>query len=303
MQGGHPLSYLHVTMGNMAVLDAEVKFLNLNFVKHLLSSHQLLEYTGCAALPLVSFRDLHIEKFLAVTFMSITSAGTCMSRQGDTQKFFKILHTFDNAFSPFDGLLSSDASPPVPIRALYNEIRTLLSLERHRNIIAPPEALIVLDAPFGHLVVGCVYPYYAQGSLAQYLQSHSIRPISWVLDWASDILAGIHYLRSHGIHHGDIHIGNIIVDNDSILRLADFGDSTPLSQMTDQYEFQDVPSAKRVLKYLFAKNPKEENTREPVSLREDLPALVLEAICERTTFMEMCDKIEEGRKVLTLGKL
>ena len=183
------------------------------------------------------------------------------------------------------------------VRALYNEIRTLLSLEPHRNIIPPPEALIVQDFPYRHMVVGCVYPYYAQGSLGQYLQTHSIQPLSWILEWASDILAGICHLHSHGIHHGDIHIGNIIVGDDSILRLADFGDATPLSQMTSQYEFQDVPSAKRVLKYLFAKNPKEENPRDPVNLREDLPESVREALYEGATLGEMCWKIEEGRKV------
>lgn len=297
MPAGHPFSYLHVIMRDQDLLDAEVKTLKLDFVKHLLSSSQLLEQCPSASPPLVSFRNLDIQEFRAVTFMSITAVGISMSTSYETQKFFKILHGFDDTFSPIAGLMSSQSSPPVPVRALYNEIRTLLSLKPHRNIIPPPEALIIPDFPYGHIVVGCVYRYYPQGSLGQYLQTHFIQPISWILEWASDILAGISHLHSHGIHHGDIHIGNIIVGDDSILRLADFGDATPLSQMTSQYEFQDVPSAKRVLKYLFAKNPKEENPRDPVNLREDLPESVREALYEGATLGEMCWKIEEGRRV------
>jgi hypothetical protein len=293
----HPLSYIHVTTERSVVSEprafSAAVSLNRSFLKHCLTSTQLFSACRSQLPQLHLFHDLHINKILAVTFMSITSIGSCIS--SSALKFFKILHSFDNSFFPMNGLGSLGSLSPVSAKAIYTEIRTLLSLERHHNIIAPPEALIVSH---DNLVVGCVYQYHTEGDLGQYLQTHPLQSATWVVDRALEIVEAIGHLRKHDIHHGDVHLGNIVIAADDTLRLVDFGEATPLSQMTEQKEFQDVPSMQRVIRYLFSRNPTEEDTRNPLNLREDLPKPVLEAMNEVSAFEEIYSKIFQGWKIL-----
>jgi len=170
---------------------------------------------------------------VAVTFMSITSVGEYTSSTEGV--FFKTLHTIDNKFFLMEGLVNE--YPPPSATALYNEIRTLLSLEPHRNISAPPIAVIV--SPRDNLVIGCVYKYHAHGHLAEYPSAHSLQSLRRVLDWAVDIVEGISHMHRNGILHGDIHLQNIIVADDLTLQLIDFGMVKQLSQRDKQNKFQD----------------------------------------------------------------
>jgi hypothetical protein len=57
-----------------------------------------------------------------------------------------------------------------------------------------------------------------------------------------------------------------------------------------------VLSAKRVLKDLFSKDPKAENSRDSVNLRDDLPESLFGTLSEQAILEEICFQIEEGRR-------
>jgi hypothetical protein len=230
----HPLSYLHVTMEALAHTPFTVSLsLDHEFLKHLLTPTQFSNLNSVELPRLVPSSDIRIRDMVAVTFMSITSVGEYTSSTEGV--FFKTLHTIDNKFFLMEGLVNE--YPPPSATALYNEIRTLLSLEPHRNISAPPIAVIV--SPRDNLVIGCVYKYHAHGHLAEYPSAHSLQSLRRVLDWAVDIVEGISHMHRNGILHGDIHLQNIIVADDLTLQLIDFGMVKQLSQRDKQNKFQD----------------------------------------------------------------
>jgi len=137
--------------------------LDPEFLKHLLTPTQFLCWNLVELPPLVLSSDLCIRDIFAVTFMSITSVGEyTLSTEW---MFFKTLHTIDNRFFLINGL--SNEYPSASATALYNEIRTLLSIASHRNITSSPDAIIV--SPGDNLIIGCIYQYCAHGHLGQYL--------------------------------------------------------------------------------------------------------------------------------------
>ena len=280
----HPLSYFHITIEALGAASLTVSVsLDREFLRHLLTPMQF----SCLKLPpLVLSSDLRIRDIFAVTFMSITSVGEyALSTE---RMFFKTLHTIDNRFFLIDGL--SNEYPPTSATALYNEIRTLLSIVPHQNISSPPSAIIV--SPNDNLIMGCVYQYYAHGHLGQYLQTISLQSLSRVLDWAVDLVEGVSHMHRNRFLHGDIHFQNIMVADDYTLRLIDFGMAMPIDK---QNEFQDVLCVKKVLRYLFSECPREESSRDPVNIRQDLPEPVIQALGENSTLEEMARKIGEGR--------
>lgn len=156
--------------------------LDLEFLNHLLSPTQFFRRNLVELPRLVPSSDIGIRDIVAVTCMSITSVGEYTS--STEEMFFKTLHTIDNKFFLIEGL--ANEYPPPSATALYNEIRTLLSIEPHRNVSAPPKAVII--SPRDNLIIGCIYKYHAFGPLGEYLQAHSLQSVLRVLDWALDIV-------------------------------------------------------------------------------------------------------------------
>jgi Protein kinase domain len=290
----HPLSYIHVQANDaadFASLSIAVKH-DAEFFKHLLTPTQIFQSCPSAQNTprIVHSSDTRTSHLFSVTVMSITSVGEYSTEESGPNsgtKFFKILHTLDNHLFPWVKL--SNHYPPPSATNLYNEIRTLHSLEPHHNIIEPPEAVII--GPDG-LVIGCVYTYHNHGDLGQYLRTHSRQSIEQVLDWALEIVDAVRHLHSQGIMHNDIHVQNIIMADDLTIRLIDLGSTITLSEVEVN---KDLRETKRALRYLFSSCPVEERSRDPVNLREDLPLSVVEALGEESTWTEMGSKIREAR--------
>ena len=74
------------------------------------------------------------------------------------------------------------------------------------------------------------------GSVHQLLQKFGPLTLGVVRSYMRQILSGLQYLHTAGIIHRDIKGGNILVDENGVVKLADFGASTKLSQMDKTME-------------------------------------------------------------------
>ena len=74
------------------------------------------------------------------------------------------------------------------------------------------------------------------GSVHQILQKFGPLELGVVKNYMRQILSGLQYLHNSGIVHRDIKGGNILVDEFGVVKLADFGASTKLSQLDKTME-------------------------------------------------------------------
>jgi len=68
------------------------------------------------------------------------------------------------------------------------------------------------------------------GSLENYLRSHTSLPTFRKLDMSRQIASGLKYLHEKGIVHGDLTPNNVLIDGNDKLCLADFGLSMILAE-------------------------------------------------------------------------
>ena len=97
---------------------------------------------------------------------------------------------------------------------------TLLSSLHHRNVIKfiaasrnPPSVYIIITE------------YLSEGSLRSYLHKleHKTISLEKLIAFALDISRGMEYIHSQGVIHRDLKPENVIMDEDSHLKIADFG--------------------------------------------------------------------------------
>ncbi len=70
--------------------------------------------------------------------------------------------------------------------------------------------------------------YMDQGSVQDMLNKFKVFPEEVVIIYTKQILNGLEFLHSHGIIHRDIKGGNILVNNEGIVKLGDFGSAKNL---------------------------------------------------------------------------
>ncbi|QSL65039.1 hypothetical protein MERGE_002344 [Pneumocystis wakefieldiae] len=115
-------------------------------------------------------------------------------------------------------------------RRIINEIYIHSSLERHRNI------LDFYTSFEDHQNIYIVTQLCSQGSLYSFIQTQSFLPLkeNFVKKIMKEIVSGLIFLHSHKIIHRDLKLSNILLDENSIAKIADFGLSTILQNFSDE---------------------------------------------------------------------
>ncbi|KAF7360946.1 hypothetical protein MSAN_01124700 [Mycena sanguinolenta] len=103
-------------------------------------------------------------------------------------------------------------------KKFFKEVLVWRYLE-HPNIVP---FLGVDSTTFPNLAMAMVTPWMSKGSVMSYISTNS--PCSpFAMQLLRDCIAGLSYLHSVNIVHGDLRGANILVDDDGNARLADFG--------------------------------------------------------------------------------
>ncbi len=105
-------------------------------------------------------------------------------------------------------------------------ISQLLSLEDHENIIV----LENLKYPF----LMANYPKELQ-PIFEYVASRNIKDTPQAIDLAAQLFNGLNVLHSKGVFYGGVSPFNILVDEDGILKLSNFNNSTTVSTVTGDF--------------------------------------------------------------------
>ena len=119
-----------------------------------------------------------------------------------------LLHTDDEIFSFTDRLA-----------AMYRELRVVMTITPHDNIIKPPVALIVVPRVGGPVVCGFLTQYHAGGNLRDIVKAIDVPSLARRIRWAAQIASAVHHLhRVAGAYHGDLKLDNVVIsDNDDAI--------------------------------------------------------------------------------------
>ncbi|TGZ42221.1 hypothetical protein CRM22_011229 [Opisthorchis felineus] len=114
---------------------------------------------------------------------------------------------------------------------LLKEMDIMKQLEQHKHIIQLLAVCTQEGAPY------LVMEYAPHGNLRSYLHSHKIElerssaVVSSLLGFARQVASGMEYLSSRSLVHRDLAARNILVGEDFVLKIADFG----LTRVVNEY--------------------------------------------------------------------
>jgi eukaryotic-like serine/threonine-protein kinase len=92
--------------------------------------------------------------------------------------------------------------------------------------LAHPNIQCRLDVGQPHHEPYLVFEYAAGGSLDGWVNGHCPPPVAQVVEWGRQLAQALAFLHHLGIIHRDVKPGNILVDDNLNLKLADFGAAT-----------------------------------------------------------------------------
>ncbi|MCC7079477.1 MAG: HDOD domain-containing protein [Burkholderiales bacterium] len=121
----------------------------------------------------------------------------------------------------------TEPADPHHSRGLIDSARTASSLS-HPNIVQVFEVGVHEDQPY------VVFEYIEGRNLADLLHEQGALPVDRAVVLMSQILAGLAQVHASGLLHGDIKPANILIGNDGVPRVADFGISRPARRAADE---------------------------------------------------------------------
>jgi hypothetical protein len=105
---------------------------------------------------------------------------------------------------------------------LYHELKVLLTMSPHSNIISKPSHLIVKQCNFGSkiAVVGFILDYHTSGTLRDILpfrRIQSTQPLRLQdqLKWAVQLTEALIHIRDEGVMYCDLRLDNIVLDSET----------------------------------------------------------------------------------------
>lgn len=111
---------------------------------------------------------------------------------------------------------------------LYVELRNLLRMEPHPNVISRPEYLVTKFCRFGGktAVVGFIIPYHSAGSLRDtlpLLRIHGRLTLELQLKWATQLASAVLHIRERGrMFYPDLRLDNIVLSAAGDIVMVDF---------------------------------------------------------------------------------
>jgi serine/threonine protein kinase len=142
---------------------------------------------------------------------------------------FKAVHRFRGNWVAIKRVTIQKRRSEAQLTALMSEIDLLKHL-RHRNIVEYIDHGLAGDALY------IVMEYVEAGSLYAMVRKHGRFPEPLVAAYMRQLLAGLQFLHSTGVIHRDIKGANILVSTDGTAKLADFGVSTKVTEITSGEE-------------------------------------------------------------------
>lgn len=111
---------------------------------------------------------------------------------------------------------------------IYHELRQLLRIPPHTNIVSRPAHLVTKKCSFGSktAVLGFTLEYQTGGSirdLVPFLELHHNLPLTTKAKWATQLSSALLHLRSKtGIFYPDLRMDNIVLDESGDVVMVDF---------------------------------------------------------------------------------
>jgi hypothetical protein len=101
--------------------------------------------------------------------------------------------------------------------SIYHELKVLLSLPPHPNMIGPPKGLVTIAHRDGHRVCGFLLEYYQLGSmdafLPQSLNNRSLR-LQHQVEWSFQLASALEHIHSQpGMFYSDLKMDNILLSS------------------------------------------------------------------------------------------
>ncbi|KAK7928361.1 hypothetical protein PG985_005359 [Apiospora marii] len=172
--------------------DLERKAMSLNQLKAVLGETVSAEQWP----PAIDIMDLSLEKHLHDTVALVRCPTSALDTQGRSVIFKHISHS---------------------VADLLHELKYLLNMTPHQNVVPRPLAIITKKSNFGGklAVLGFLIPYYEQGSMRDLLPHRRLAGTlrsSQQLTWCKQVAAALdHIHKVHGTFYSDLRPDNVLV--------------------------------------------------------------------------------------------
>jgi eukaryotic-like serine/threonine-protein kinase len=142
-----------------------------------------------------------------------------------------------------------------------------------------PSTVTIFDVGEHHGRPYIVMEYLPGGSLADRLERDGVQPVGRSLAWLAQAAAALDAAHANGIVHRDVKPGNLLLDNDDRVKVADFG----VASATDLGSFTEAGTVVGTAGYLAPEQARGERAT-PASDRYALAVVAFELLTGKRPF-------------------